>query len=97
MKAIELKERLDKGEDVKMVDVREADEFTQESAIYGSENIPMGKMFVEAKKGNLPTDKKIVTLCSTGSRCQIVARELSQKGFDIDYLEGGIKEFQELS
>ncbi|MDE1970881.1 MAG: rhodanese-like domain-containing protein [Patescibacteria group bacterium] len=88
----ELKEKLNKGEDMMMLDVREKDE--AEAAgdmIQGSENVPMGKVFVEAAQGKLPKDKKIVTICKTGGRCEIVARELKEKGYDIDHLEGGIE------
>ncbi len=35
--------------------------------------------------------EKIITVCKSGTRCEIVARELKQKGFAIDHLEGGIE------
>lgn len=59
--------------------------------IAGMQSMPMGKVFTEAAKGNLPQDKKIVTVCKTGGRCEIVARELQQKGYDIEHLEGGLE------
>lgn len=91
MRASELKERLQNKEDIMVLDVREHDEAEASGeAIEGSQNMPMGKVFVEASKGALPKDKKIVTVCKSGTRCEIVARELKQKGFDIDYLEGGM-------
>lgn len=95
MKASELRKKLKGGEEIILLDVRERDE-AQESGetIEGSQNMPMGKVFTEAAKGNLPKDKKILTICKTGGRCEIVARELRQKGYDIDYLEGGIEEWK---
>ena len=95
MKVSELQEKLTSGEEVLLLDVREQDE-AQESgeAIEGSQNMPMGKVFLEAARGNLPKDKKIVAVCKTGGRCEVVARELKQKGYDIDYLEGGIEEWK---
>ena len=90
MNVSELKEKLQKGENVRILDVRESDEFEKGGAIPNAENMPMGKVFVEASKGLLPKDQKIVTVCKSGMRCEIVARELKQKGFDIEYLEGGI-------
>lgn len=90
MKTEELKERMGRSEDLVLVDVREAQEFAAGDGIANSENIPMGEMFVRAGKGELPRDKKIVTICSKGSRCEIVARELREKGFDIEALEGGL-------
>jgi rhodanese-related sulfurtransferase len=90
MKVDELKQKMNSGEDVLLLDVREADEFAAGDAIPGSKNVPMGKVFVEAAKGELPKDKKIVTICKSGGRCGIVARELAEKGYDIESLEGGI-------
>lgn len=92
MKPSELKERLDKGEEVLMLDVREKDEAAEAGDILpGATNVPMGEVFIEAAKGSLPKDKKIVTICKTGGRCQIIAEELNAKGFDIEYLEGGME------
>lgn len=98
MKVSELKEKIQKGEDILLLDVREKEEVEQSGEkIEGSQNMPMGRVFLEATKGNLPKDKKIVAICKTGGRCGIVARELSQKGFDIDSLEGGIDEWKKVS
>ncbi len=91
MQPKDLKQKLASHEAVMIVDVRERDEYEAAlEKIEGAENIPMGRMFVEAKKGALPKDKKIITVCQTGGRCEIVARELKAKGYDIEYLEGGI-------
>lgn len=95
MKVKELKEKLTKGENVLLLDVRENDEFNNSpDKIENSQNIPMGKVFVEASKGNLPKDKKIITICKSGIRCEIVARELKPKGYDIEFLEGGVEEWK---
>lgn len=94
MKKEKLKENLKKGEKIRILDVREKEEYEQGDKIEGSENMPMGKVFVEASKGNLPKDEKIITVCKTGGRCEIVARELKKKGYNIDYLEGGIEEWK---
>ncbi|MCC7522595.1 rhodanese-like domain-containing protein [Candidatus Uhrbacteria bacterium] len=90
MKSNELKAKLQNHEDVLILDVREHEEASGGESIPGSKNVPMGQVFVEASKGQLPKDKKIVTVCKSGTRCEIVARELKQKGYDIEYLEGGI-------
>jgi rhodanese-related sulfurtransferase len=96
MKPEDLKRKLADGEDVMLLDVREADEFAAGDAMAGVQNMPMGKVFVEAKKGTLPKGKKIVTICKTGGRCEIVARELQRKGYNIEHLEGGIEGWQKL-
>ena len=91
MQVEDLQQHIAKGDDIAVLDVREADEFEGSETIPGAQNMPMGKVFVEAKKGTLPKDKKIVAVCKVGGRCDIVARELSQKGFDIEALEGGLE------
>ena len=95
MKVSDLKELLKKGEDILLLDVREKDEAEANGEkIEGSRNVPMGKVFTEAAKGNLPKDKRIITVCKTGGRCEIVARELQKKGYNIEHLEGGIEEWK---
>jgi len=95
MKVHELKEKLTHKEDVLLLDVREHDEYEASAdKIEGAQNVPMGEVFTEAAKGNLPKDKKIITVCKSGGRCEIVARELKAKGYDIEYLEGGMEEWK---
>lgn len=91
MKAEELKQKLDKGEDIELLDVREKEEFAESSKIAGARNVPMGQVFVDASQGKLPKGKKIVAMCKLGGRCEIVARELAKKGYDIEHLEGGVE------
>ena len=52
--------------------------------------MPMGKVFTEVIKGNLEKDKQIVVFCRTGGRAAIVERELRERGYEIDGLEGGL-------
>ncbi len=91
MKSNELKKELESGAPFELIDVREREEYEKGFKIPGSKNVPMGQMFVDAAAGKLPKDKKIVTVCKSGRRCEIVARELNKKGYDIEYLEGGIE------
>lgn len=91
MNVSDLKSLLQKSEGVKILDIREKEEFEGSETIPGAENMPMGRVFLEASKGTLPKDQKIITVCMKGTRCEIVARELKQKGYDIEHLEGGIE------
>lgn len=86
-----LKDKLASGEDVVIIDVREHDEYEKGDKMDEAKNIPMGQVFVEAAQGHLPKNKKIITICKTGGRCEIVARELKAKGYDIEHLEGGVE------
>jgi len=90
MQAKELKEEVGAGKDIMIVDVREHDEYEKGEKMDEATNIPMGQMFIEASQGRLPKDKKIITVCKSGTRCQIVAKELKEKGYDIEFLEGGM-------
>ena len=91
MKSEDLKSAIERGDALELLDVREPDEFEDDKTVPGARNVPMGKVFVEAKKDALPKDKKIVTICKQGGRCEIVARELKKKGYDIEHLEGGLE------
>ena len=93
MKPHELKKRLEQGEDIELLDIREQDEFDAGNTVEKAQNIPMGKVFVKAMKGELSKDKQIITICKTGGRCEIVARELQDKGYKIEHLEGGLDEY----
>jgi rhodanese-related sulfurtransferase len=90
MKTQELKKLLEEKKDLVLLDVREGEEYEKGDKIEGAQNMPMGKVFVEEGKGNIPKDKKVVAICQKGGRCEIVARELQKKGYDIEHLEGGI-------
>jgi rhodanese-related sulfurtransferase len=58
MNVSDLKNLLQKNEGVKILDVREKEEFEGSETIPGAENMPMGKVFLEASKGTLPKDQK---------------------------------------
>lgn len=90
MNVDELKKQLAEDENVVVLDVREADEISADPGIPHSQHLPMVRVFVEAAQGTLSKDQKIITVCRSGGRCEIVARELREKGYDIDHLEGGL-------
>jgi rhodanese-related sulfurtransferase len=75
---------------VLLVDIREPQELAIEPSIPGAINIPMSRIIAEIENGNLPMNKKIVTVCRSGGRCFAVNSELDARGFDTDMLEGGM-------
>lgn len=93
MKKDEFSKILESNSDTLLIDIREAEELGHSESLAGTQHIPMGKMFTEAVKDNLPKDKKMVVFCRTGVRAEIVARELRRRGYDIDGLEGGLNAF----
>lgn len=90
MKKDEFTKLLESDSTTLLIDIREAEELEHSDSLPGTQHIPMGKMFTEAVKGNLPTDTKMVVFCRTGVRAEIVARELRERGYDIEGLEGGL-------
>ena len=73
-----------------IIDVRESDEFVN-GAIENSQNMPLGLVIRNAKKGQIEElkDKKICVYCASGYRGNIAAEELVKSGFSAINLEGG--------
>ncbi len=84
----ELKERLDKGDKVFLLDVREPHEFSM-AKIEGSTLIPLGTLPQSLNQLD-PTDE-IVALCHKGMRSADAVGFLLQQGFsNVKNLIGGI-------
>ena len=73
-----------------IIDVRESDEFAN-GAINNSQNMPLGLVIRNAKKGQIEDlkEKKICVYCASGYRGNIAADELVKAGFTAVNLEGG--------
>ena len=69
------------------LDVRFAEEH-QDSGIDGSTNIPFNTLRI--KLGSLDTSQSYVIYCDTGGRSSVAAFLLTQNGFDVSYLNGGL-------
>lgn len=80
-------------DDYLLLDIREVEELTPESSIALALHMPMGKVFTEAVKDNLPREKKIIVFCRTGARASVVVRELTERGYNIQGLEGGLEAY----
>ncbi len=84
----ELAWRLDQGESLYLLDVREPWEFSH-CAIPGSVNLPMGQ--VPARLDEIPADRPVVCICHHGIRSQQVAGYLHQQGrAQVENLTGGV-------
>ena len=83
----ELKEKLDKGEDFQLIDVRE--EFEYETSNLGGQLIPLGGILIEADK--VSKDKPVVVMCRSGKRSAAAIMQLQQLGYsNLTNLQGGI-------
>ncbi len=85
---VELKQRMDKGDTVFVLDVREPNEY-QINKIAGSTLIPLGEL--PRRYQELPKDVEIITQCKMGGRSQKALEFLRTVGFTkVKNLKGGI-------
>lgn len=88
----ELKEKLDKGEDLQLIDVRE--DFEYETSNIGGTLIPLGGILIETDK--IDKDKPVVVMCRSGKRSAAAIMQLEAQGFtNLSNLKGGILAWQE--
>jgi len=83
-----LKARLDAGEAIPIIDIRESWELEQ-SRLDGAIHIPMND--IPDSLDQIPTDKPVVLMCHLGQRSAFVADWMNGRGYDKVYsLAGGI-------
>ena len=91
----ELKERIDKGEKINLIDCREPHEYAE--ANLGGKLVPLGKiqtMQVEDIEDLM--DEEVIVHCRSGHRSMMACMVLDQLGFkNTNNLVGGIQEWQE--
>ena len=84
----DLKQRLDRGDAIVVLDVREPDELAL-ARLPGAVHIPMGD--IPARLHELDPDREIVVMCHHGTRSAHVASFLLQRDFSrVLNLDGGI-------
>ena len=90
MTPVELKERLDHGDDLLIVDVREPHEWEISNLEpLGAILIPQGQIL--NRMGELDTAREIVVQCRSGQRSAAVIADLQDHGFKkLHNLDGGI-------
>jgi adenylyltransferase/sulfurtransferase len=87
--ATELKQRLDKGDDIQIIDVREPDEY-QRARLPNSIHIPLGQ--VVNRMSEIDPARYTVVHCKMGGRSARAIEALKRAGFDgqLTNLKGGI-------
>ena len=86
--AVELKQRLDRGDQLTIVDVREPNEY-QINRIPGSQLIPLGE--IPRRYAELDPEDEIIVQCKMGGRSAKAADYLRSVGFKrVLNLKGGI-------
>lgn len=87
---LELKQRLDTGESLTLLDVRESWEF-QLCHIDQSLHIPLGDLFEPQSLEQLDKQIEVIAICHHGIRSLRAAALLQQHGFErITNLQGGV-------
>ncbi len=84
---LELKQRLDAGEDLMILDVREP--FEYQIANIGGTLIPMNE--VPQRLGEIDLNREIIVQCRSGARSQRIAEFLAAQGYpNVKNVAGGI-------
>lgn len=92
----DLRERLENGEDVRVVDIRSEEDYADDH-IDGSENRPIREDLLSgdveaalAELDDLPDDEELVMVCDAGVASTETARLLQDQGQDASALDGGL-------
>ena len=94
IKPDDLKKRIDKGEDIFILDVRTPEEHKSWKVSYDryqdSSVIPIDALSSADSLKQIPKDKEIVTFCGHGNRSMTAAKTLSELGYNAKSIEGGL-------
>ena len=87
--ATELKKRMDAGEDVQLIDVRQPDEFAY-AKIEGAKLIPLGE--IVRRMNELDDSRELILQCKAGGRSAQAIQFLTRAGYKgkMANLVGGI-------
>ena len=87
--ATDLKRRIDAGDDIQLIDVRQPDEWAF-AKIEGAKLIPLGE--VVNRMGEIDENRETVIHCKAGMRSAQAVQALQRAGFkgDLKNLKGGI-------
>ena len=86
----ELQDRLEAGEQLNVIDVREDDEVAI-GMIEGAKHIPLGE--VEERANELDAGQEYFLVCRAGRRSEMACGILEEKGFQTVNVEGGMTDW----
>lgn len=89
----ELKQKLDNGEKINLIDVREPHEYAEVNL--GAKLVPLGKIqTMQVEELEDLKDEEVIIHCRSGKRSMMACMVLDQLGFKDTYnVEGGILEW----
>lgn len=85
--ATEVQKRLEHGENLNIIDVREVEE-VQAGHIPGITNIPLG--LLEFRAHELDKNKPYIMVCRSGGRSGQASKYLESQGFNVTNMTGGM-------
>ncbi len=87
----ELQSKLESGEQVNLIDVRETEEVAA-GMIPGAEHIPLG--LIEFKHQDLDKSKEYIMICRSGNRSGQACHFLEEQGYKVTNMSGGMLEWE---
>ena len=102
IEAGELKQKIDRGDDVYILDVRTPQEYAAWKISYNKYRdpplIPIDQLFssTEMALKHVPKDKEIITVCAHGNRSMMAARLLSEFVFNVKSVKGGMAQWNNI-
>ncbi|GAB3644087.1 rhodanese-like domain-containing protein [Spirosoma arcticum] len=91
----ELKERIDKGETLNLIDVREPNEYEADNI--GATLIPLGDLPYRLDELDGLQDEEVIVHCRSGSRSAMAQTVLEQNGFNnVRNVTGGMLAYRKL-
>jgi glyoxylase-like metal-dependent hydrolase (beta-lactamase superfamily II)/rhodanese-related sulfurtransferase len=94
IKPTELKKKIDRGENIFILDVRNPEEHESWKLSYDKYRdtpiIPIDALSSPEMIEQIPKDKQVVTFCGHGNRSMTAAKILSEKGYNATSIEGGL-------
>ena len=102
IEAGELKQKIDRKDEVYILDVRTPQEYQAWKISYNKYKdpplIPIDQLLssIQVAMKHIPKDKEIITVCAHGNRSMMAARVLSQFGYDVKSLKGGMAQWNNI-
>ncbi|MFC5403165.1 rhodanese-like domain-containing protein [Cohnella soli] len=89
----QLKDRLDAGEHIRLIDVREDEEVAQ-GIIPGAVHLPLGQ--IPQQLASIPKDEEVVFICRSGYRSDQACQYLAAQGYKVTNMLGGMLAWNQL-
>ncbi|MGH9975971.1 MAG: MBL fold metallo-hydrolase, partial [Nitrososphaeraceae archaeon] len=90
----DLKNKMDSGENLYLLDVRTPEEYQSWKISYDKHVepslLPLDKLSSDEQIRNIPRDREVITVCSHGMRSKMAAEYLSQLGYNVKSIRGGM-------